>query len=604
MFLFHLLIHAYINQQSLNVFFGKRSVDACIQRILYLKSILINEGLVDDYSIPECKYCNDSGKMENEEYEETEFKIEENESKNEINDNFQNNQLIECGTQTLNRCYQKQTSLKEKQMQLIVNERMQKMRNAKTKKNRLKKEKDELIEKDNGENFVLKYSIKRILGELKSHYNDEEKNFWLSVYLLGKRLFEFISKLLHGPCINSIKNWIKCANIPSFDDLMKLENLRDIIFWWYGENLPKYINISIDALKVDEDIYITSKKEVIGVIDEKPVMEIIRNMNIDEIKNDSSIYTKIWNRNIIQKNIVGGLFVILVCPICESKCYPIYIVASPNGFASDQIDKQLKDISSTLRSMGMKPIFISSDSDSHYRSSFHHQFEYWKNKFIMNNGDVNGIELKDEFKCNDGSHILKRARSHLVRKKYLFVQRYDQVLFNGKQGNINIPNVSPNTLSEYSNHLMNCWFRNNSFDSMDDYFPIKIFNSCVLGDYLEKIGTVSENDERKLNALIAFILPMCCLNCVLHSKDTSRCALQKWSYVGIYILLFYHSFLKIDGIQGKKISKEKFNSLFSMNLCEDASTHLFSIIYALQTIPEKFSMNRIGTIMNEHFFQY
>ena len=49
MFLFHLLIHAYINQQSLNVFFGKRSVDACIQRILYLKSVLINEELVDDY---------------------------------------------------------------------------------------------------------------------------------------------------------------------------------------------------------------------------------------------------------------------------------------------------------------------------------------------------------------------------------------------------------------------------------------------------------------------------------------------------------------------------------------------------------------------------
>ena len=39
-----------------------------------------------------------------------------------------------------------------------------------------------------------------------------------------------------------------------------------------------------------------------------------------------------------------------------------------------------------------------------------------------------------------------------------------------------------------------------------------------------------------------------------------------------------------------------------MNLCEDASTYLLSIIIALQNIPDRFPMNRIGTIMNEHFF--
>ena len=68
--------------------------------------------------------------------------------------------------------------------------------------------------------------------------------------------------------------------------------------------------------------------------------------------------------------------------------------------------------------------------------------------------------------------------------------------------------------------------------------------------------------------------------------------------------------MKTDGIQGRKIAKEKYNSLFTMNLCEDASTYLLSIIIALQNIPilriipDRFPMNRIGTIMNEHFFQY
>lgn len=138
---------------------------------------------------------------------------------------------------------------------------------------------------------------------------------------------------------------------------------------------------------------------------------------------------------------------------------------------------------------------------------------------------------------------------------------------------------------------------------MDDFFPVKIFNPCVLEEFLEKIKTENKDNEKCINAFIAFLLPMCCLNCVLRSKNTCRFILQKWAYVGMFILLFYQSILKIDGIHGDKIAKENFNSLFTINLCGDASTHLLSIIRALQIIPDGFHMNRIGTILNEHFFQ-
>ena len=151
---------------------------------------------------------------------------------------------------------------------------MKKMRESKAKRIIKQKEisvEDNQINEEN--NFIIKYVVKRILGQLNVRYDDEEKDFWLSVFLLGKKPFDFIPKLMHGPCINTVKNWIKCSNVPSFDDMANEKNIKNIICWWFGEHLPKYINISIDALKVDEDLYITSKKEVIGVINEKPLID-------------------------------------------------------------------------------------------------------------------------------------------------------------------------------------------------------------------------------------------------------------------------------------------------------------------------------------------
>ena len=451
MYLLHLLIHAYINQQSLNVSFGKRTIFSCKRRIIYLKKILVHETLIADYIVPEYKKCNGHDcETENNDMQDFNEAILDEKKEN-------NTFLINTGSQTLNKQYQKEASLKVKDKKFQKYEKMKKMRESKAKKiikQKIISEEDNQINEEN--NFIIKYVVKRILGQLNVRYDDEEKDFWLSVFLLGKKPFDFIPKLMHGPCINTVKNWIKCSNVPSFDDMANEKNIKNIICWWFGEHLPKYINISIDALKVDEDLYITSKKEVIGVINEKPVIDAIKRISIDEIKNNPSIYTKLWNNNILQKNIVGGVFVVLACPINESKYYPIHVISSTNGFATDIIDQRLKNILSIIRSMGSNPIFISSDSDSHYRKSFHSQFEDWKRKLILNDGDVNGIELKDGFQCNDGSHILKRARSRLVHRKNLFVQRYDQVLFNENQENFTIPTVSPELLCEQSRFILKC----------------------------------------------------------------------------------------------------------------------------------------------------
>ena len=95
----------------------------------------------------------------------------------------------------------------------------------------------------------------------------------------------------------------------------------------------------------DEDIYINSKKEVIGVVDEKIAKNFLKNIDINKIKKNPQIYTKLWNQNIECNNIVGGIFVIMICPISRLKSFPVHIIVNQNGFATNVIDQRLKDVS-------------------------------------------------------------------------------------------------------------------------------------------------------------------------------------------------------------------------------------------------------------------
>ena len=144
----------------------------------------------------------------------------------------------------------------------------------------------------------------------------------------------------------------------------------------------------------------------------------------------------------------------------------------------------------------------------------------------------------------------------MVRKNNLFIDKYHHCLFTQNNGDTHVPTVSPEILNQYSNKLMMCWFRNNTYDAMDDFFPLKIFSPSVLQDLTQRINSGTSQDKQNVDVLIAFILPMCCLNCVLRSKDGDRYILQKWAYVGMYILLFYRLRIKVEGRE--KYKKRKF----------------------------------------------
>ena len=382
--LLHLFVHSFVNHSSTNISFGLKTPEACAHRIKKLKRIFVQEGLIKKYIIPE------------------EISKEPDEGTNEIDN--ENNEINLENDQIMN--YQYLSSLKKREKKKQLNERMKEMRLAKMLKNIENDENSEIQFDDYSNtkdiipqqsNIVLQYCVKRISHELKGPYCDVEQKFWLSAYLLGHTPFKFISKIFNGPCINTLKSWIQKSDIPTFDEMQNIENVERIIRWWCDDQIPPIVNVSIDALKIDEDIYINSKKEVIGVVDEKIAKNFLKNIDINKIKRNPQIYTKLWNQNIECNNIVGGIFVIMICPISRLKSFPVHIIVNQNGFATNVIDQRLKDVSKKIRSIGSKPIFISTDSDSHYRKSFHDQFETWKRNILKNNMNVHGLNMPEEF---------------------------------------------------------------------------------------------------------------------------------------------------------------------------------------------------------------
>ena len=197
--------------------------------------------------------------------------------------------------------------------------------------------------------------------------------------------------------------------------------------------------------------------------------------------------------------------------------------------------------------------------------------------------------IPDQIYSNDLSHLLKRARKRLVKKNYLFISRSDQTNLN--KGNIQ--KVSIDLIKSFDNSLTDCYFKNNSHDAMDDFYPNAIFSGKSL-----KNAFHSEHW-----AAVLYLLPMTCMNRILRDKVACRRYRAIWACIGMFIMFFYWSGLKLQMIsQHRELKKENFDSIFSIDFCVDCFNAFFAILLGIYKIENKCSISRIGTIHSEHLF--
>ena len=89
---------------------------------------------------------------------------------------------------------------------------------------------------------------------------------------------------------------------------------------------------------------------------------------------------------------------------------------------------------------------------------------------------------------------------------------------------------------------------------------------------------------------------------ILREKQANRHMRSIWSYIGLFVVYFYYSNLKIECQKpNKECKKEDFPSIYSMDLCVDCINAFYAVLYGISNINEECSISRIGSIMSEHF---
>ena len=112
----------------------------------------------------------------------------------------------------------------------------------------------------------------------KPIYEPELKSFWLRVHMFGRKCFNFFSNLFHGPSHSTVLSWINESRIYRWSDYLKVEKIPMIIQYYKekGDLLPATTLLSIDAMKVDEDLCIDHTGRIDGLVQEK----FVKNPNI------------------------------------------------------------------------------------------------------------------------------------------------------------------------------------------------------------------------------------------------------------------------------------------------------------------------------------
>ena len=572
-------------------FVPSRSRNACKLRLWEWKLRFIDSGI---HVLP-CKYAiTETISLKKTRDEEEEENIDDVDNQN----NFNNEEEMK----TVHQNYQTISWNKRHEKRKIKNQKAEKMRNSKylaRKRNNSIVADVRVRKKEFPQEFLHILEISKNNCYRKPSYDCISKRFWLKINSLGRQTFNFFKYYMNGPSRSTVYEWTRKEDYPRFEDFLEIENTEKIIeFWRKCFNFDSFAGIlSIDAMKIDEDLAIDHRRNIDGVISQTKI-KIPEN-----IQNNYSLYINLFEDQLKKNNIASSIFIASICPLCSVNSFPLYIYLSKTSSADKNILEYMQKIIEPLKNEKIHIVGISTDSDQSYIEMFNIFYNEWSKHMLNAGGDITRISINNLLLTNDCPHLLKRARSRLITKKILFADR--DIWYNWKMkisdNNMKLDSnlsscvqcITKEQLQEVNDLLLDYWFRNNGQDAMDDFYPHNIFSPRTLVKALEK--------DKK--CIVLYVSPLLMMIRILRDKEASREQRLIWCYTALYIFQFYHSWLKIQCCKGmKERKKEDFPSIFSMDYCIDSSNYLFSMIKILSSIDKDFSIGRVGTITSEHLF--
>ena len=433
-------------------------------------------------------------------------------------------------------------------------------------------------------NKVLEFS--KLQNKKGVTYPLDVRQFWVSLHALSPYTCHYLSKLLDGPCQRSITSWLSEVKRGLREELFQFDAVGKIASRWiqkWGHCSDDVFTLSFDACKLDEDLVIHDDGTVTGTL--APV--VLQASPLD-YKLNAKLYQALWEQQISGKNLITHAFVFMLTPVDERKGYPIHVVLTNTGSATDAVFRCIRELPSVLEGLGIRVVFKASDSDCKYRMSFNYQFDQIHRQLSTiwarrdETDEISGLEsvmVPVIRYCNDIPHINKRWRRRLVSNERLVLS----VEACHRQDMRNLT-VNTDVMRSINPNIPDSAFRNNSLATMDDSYPLMIFTVDSLWG-----AWASQNW-----GAFCYLLPVVCSQVVFRAKTISREKRFEFAFLGWAFCHLYYSYLNsCTGLHYPIMTRE---------LIVDMSNALLCQMCALCQVDKAYRTSKISSTISEHFF--
>ena len=443
------------------------------------------------------------------------------------------------------------------------------------------------------------------------------KNKWIELFIIDQQSCICIAQIWNGPSSATLYRWYKeykeTHGYPH--KYMQGNSIKTQLESW-GKKC-KYKNepaiLAIDAMALQKHIRITNEGEVIGTIEP---MTISTN-NVKAYKSDPFMFNEFLKG--LEKNhkLIKAVFVIILVTLNDNICTPIHIKFSNSGSANQETETLLKHFCTELEESPYFKLYgISFDGDRRYMN-FHIEFiNYWIYIFLESY-NLSQCLLKinrTKIIIGDPPHLLKRSRYYIINhENFIIGENSKKIIYKNEIQYILRDEIIPSYIWNKAKNT-----------KMDDNYPRVLFTPQAL------LTLITNNNW----IAFAMFLPSVLLSSYYYINMT-RDEIGEILSIGFfftYLLLLEENGRPITYVKQKNINSKnkttsskkivsfddtdddeiesevvltnhkKYFQIIDIQWGREYLNTVISILYCINNITKSFSVDRLGTMIDEHFF--
>lgn len=409
-------------------------------------------------------------------------------------------------------------------------------------------------------------------------FSEKDKVEWLYNYLISPSAFRNCQfRLKKKPSESTVRTWKMryLANdiLPDKSDLQNIKKLPSIISKWSNcyhqksDKSPLKGVLMVDAVAAKSYISYRKNKWEGLLPDIEPEFDpIIMNNHIE--------FEKFIDQLKNQKLAVTHLFVFYFAPLSVDRPFPLFLYQSNKGNADDKTDYFLLKIGEELEKQNFCVVAKAFDADPSY-------LKYARRSFL----DIRKVILDYKFDfirhipsanvfISDPAHLLKRFRRYTAYPLRTIVNSPEEVI--------------RDELSEILDLKYERIWDVSPKSKLDDFYPSILFTHE---------NALKVIQSKKWKYLFSF-LPPCCLNICIRCHRIDRFQRSRILIFGLFIMLIHFETI----IQKNECTKDQKRNVFPLALIIQYIVTIAAILLIFTTVKEDFGLDRVGSLILEHFF--